>query len=317
MSQSTIVFGDRQKPVAEYFARNFGKGGLNLEISRECQMYRYGFPEWETDPVAAFNYFNTALQQMHAIDHALEAAGRRLEDLDSMLDFAAGFGRLTRFLIERLPAERVWVSDIQPSSMDFQRKTFGVHAITSAIEPDQFQPGRKFRFIFVASLFSHLPRERFDQWLRRLWELLEPDGVLAFSVLDRSTSWMRLPYTADGFTYHPEISEIEMLPGNEYGSSIVTEHFVAEAIERATGGKGRFQLIPRGLWHQDLYLVRRGEEWGRLGWGIMDSYFPISVANNHVFGSVYGTLDREVVRTIEVLLNGKVARHRFVKHLGG
>ena len=307
-NKSTLKLHERQKCVGNYFSRNFGtkNGKLNLDIAEECQMFRYGYPKWKTDPAVVFDYLNTANQQVYSIDKTLEATGKKLENLDSFLDFAAGFGRLTRFLIQRLPPEKVWVSDIQPSAMKFQSKTFGVHTCLSALEPNDFQPGRKFEFIFVASLFSHLPRNRFDQWLKRLWELLTPDGVLAFSVLDRGTALMRLPYNEEGFTYHPEVSEIEMLPGSEYGSTIVTERFVAESLARATDGKAQFQLIPRGMWHQDLYIVRAGDPMPNPNWGIMDSYFPLVIARQHVFGTLYGTFNREMIRSIELLIRDEV-----------
>ncbi len=318
MTPTSIPFSPAQQKVVDYFQRNFATGPEPFvsAVSSGCQMYQYGFPDWQTNPLTTYVYFSAGCQMMHVAESALANVGRKLEDCRAILDFAAGFGRMTRFMTNRIPASKVWVSDIQPESMAYQKATFGVEAIVSSTEPADFQPGRKFDLIFVASLFTHLPEHRFHQWLRRLWELLEPDGVLAFSVLDRSTANHRLEYRAGGFSYNPDVSEIGSIPNEEYGSTIVTERFVAEAIEAATRRPlpsrwwhrrrtGRWELIPRGLWHQDVYLLTR-KQLDPPRWGLMDSYSPFTANGDRVTGSVYNTFGRAPVRKVEVLSKGEV-----------
>ncbi|MGO9954693.1 MAG: hypothetical protein ACLP50_01710 [Solirubrobacteraceae bacterium] len=43
---------------------------------------------------------------------------------------------------------------------------------------------RRFDLVFVASPFTYLPDRAFGAWLSKLWELVAPGGVLAFSVHD-------------------------------------------------------------------------------------------------------------------------------------
>ena len=56
---------------------------------------------------------------------------------------------------------RIWASDLQTDAVDFVRDTFGVQALASHADPARFAPERRFDFIWVASLFSHLPESLF------------------------------------------------------------------------------------------------------------------------------------------------------------
>ena len=95
----------------------------------------------------------------------------------SVLEFASGYGRMTRHI--DLPD--FMVADIHEDAVDFLRGKMGVHAIQSATNPNDFDPGRTFDFIFALSLFSHLPDDAFGPWLHRLFSLLNPGGHLMFT----------------------------------------------------------------------------------------------------------------------------------------
>jgi len=72
----------------------------------------------------------------------------------------------------------------QVSVLEFACERFCTTGHASPDMPAQFQPGRSFQFIWVASLFSHLPEALFDAWLARRVDCLGSDGVLCFSVHD-------------------------------------------------------------------------------------------------------------------------------------
>jgi SAM-dependent methyltransferase len=101
-----------------------------------------------------------------------------------VLDFASGYGRVTRFLLDAVPAERLWVSDILAEAVAAQRASFGVHGFVSTLRPEDLAAPRAFDAITVTSLFTHLPEERFHAWLAALWRLVRPGGVLLFSTHD-------------------------------------------------------------------------------------------------------------------------------------
>jgi SAM-dependent methyltransferase len=172
------------------------------------------------------------------------------------LDFAAGFGRATRFLARRLPPETLFASDLAPEAAAFHREALGVAPLPSARDPRDFEAGRRFSAILAASLFSHLPPRAFDAWLARLFALLEPGGVLLMSTHgpelldDPAADW------SGGCVFRPE-SETRRLAPEDYGTSWVTEEFVRASAARA--GAGAVRAFPRGLCaHQDLYAILRG-----------------------------------------------------------
>jgi SAM-dependent methyltransferase len=171
-----------------------------------------------------------------------------------ILDFASGFGRVTRHIVADVAPEHVWVSDIYADGVAFQKRSLGVRGIVSTTEPERFPCDLTFDAILVSSLFTHLREDRFVSWLRRLGSLVAPGGLLLFSVHDMSLRRGEDESSSAGIVFQ-EISESGSLETQEYGTSWVTEPFVRSAIERAIGPCPVLR-IPRGLASfQDLYVV--------------------------------------------------------------
>ena len=208
------------------------------------------------DANASFSqYFNVALQQHDAAQQVLRALFPGKSQDVSVLDFACGYGRLLRFLSLGLPRVNLHGAEVQPDALAFVCERFGARGHASPGTPQQFQPGRHFQFIWVASLFSHLPRALFDAWLARLVDCLAPDGVLCFSVHDQCLVPPGHAFPDDGFLFWPQ-SENEGLDTASYGTTYVNQAHVAGAIARACGPGHPYFRVPRGLAHeQDLYVV--------------------------------------------------------------
>ena len=77
-----------------------------------------------------------------------------------------------------------------------------------------------FDLIYVGSLYSHLPRERFEAYLRRMFDALAPQGLLIFTTHGDAVE-PGIPKEPGGFTFVPS-SESERLDTQEYGSSFVS-----------------------------------------------------------------------------------------------
>ncbi len=196
-----------------------------------------------------------------------------------LLDFAAGFGRATRYLAVDHDPSRVWASDVLPPAVPFLRRTFGVHAFAASSRPEELVCDQRFDAIVAASLFSHLPRATFVPWLRRLYGLLAPGGVVILSVHDQQ-AWPG-PLDAAGHAFL-EVSEIDELPTAEYGMSRVSEAFMARSIAEVSGGEASYRRLPRGLWsYQDVYLVTPDR-------GAADAGpFPSGEPLGHLYGARY------------------------------
>jgi hypothetical protein len=167
-----------------------------------------------------------------------------------MLDFASGYGRLTRFLVHERIADEVTVADILEGGMQFQAEQFGVKTILSTTLPQDLIVDDRYDLIFVASLFTHLPASTFTPWLRRLAEMLTDDGLLIFSVHDETLA----PEKFEGIHF-VSTSESRVLDLADYGSTWVTEDYVREQVA-SIGANFACVRLHRALadW-QDVYVI--------------------------------------------------------------
>jgi SAM-dependent methyltransferase len=211
---------------------------------------------------ALVDYFRTGLAAARAIETLVQWWFGAARPGIRMLDFASGYGRITRFLVQRQAADRLWVADLVADAVEFQRRCFGVGGLVSTADPMELPCDESFDCIVVSSLFSHLPPASFAAWLRRLAALLRPGGLLLFSVHDVSLRPLfgKPPLDAEalarsGGIHYESDSEIPGLQG--YGSTWVDETFVHRAVAEASGGAGCVRL-PRALssFH-DYYAVGR------------------------------------------------------------
>lgn len=227
--------------------------GLNLNVDRRDEMFGFFHGlDGDRDRALAL-YFHSGLRIWETFRAILAwrfgtGLGGRL------LDFASGYGRVTRFAVQEIPAERVWVSDIYREGVAFQAEQYGVHGLVSTADPADFVCEERFATILVSSLFTHLPEATFRSWLRRLWELRAPGGMLVFSVHAPDLLPPGTEMPESGLLFQ-EVSESGSLAKAQYGSCWVTEEFVRGALAEIAPGASA-DRIPRGLVSfQDLWVV--------------------------------------------------------------
>ena len=221
---------------------------LNRAIDERDDMLDFAIQLFEHDRDRALtSYFQNAIEQFRLVRHIASWRGH----IGKMLDFASGYGRLTRLLVHEHLADEVTVSDILEGGMEFQAEQFGVRTILSTTNPENFAAPEKYDLIFVASLFTHLPASTFTAWLRRLAELLTPAGLLVFTVHDESLA----PEAFDDGIRFESRSESRVLDVNDYGSTWVTEAYVREQVAAIDPAFACIRM-PRALaeW-QDVYVI--------------------------------------------------------------
>lgn len=244
--------------------QGFAPGDIPLEIDARDEMLEFLVSSFEGDRERGlFAYFRSGLSIADAMSQILLWRFGGFERIGRLLDFASGYGRVTRFLLRHFPresmAERFWVSDIYADAVRFQEERFGVQGAVSTILPEDFACAERFDAILVTSLFTHLPEERFVGWLRRLLGLLRPGGVLVFSVHDEVVRDLSVPMPEGGLLFQ-ELSESNTLDTGDYGSTWVTEGFVRSALAKAAEGPVSLWRAPLGLCNfQDLYVAVREE----------------------------------------------------------
>ncbi|MFT5284232.1 MAG: 2-polyprenyl-3-methyl-5-hydroxy-6-metoxy-1,4-benzoquinol methylase [Planctomycetota bacterium] len=215
-------------------------------------------------------YARSGYEGFEVLRHVLRTAGKQLSSSSSLLDFAGGYGRILRYMPALLPVENIWCSDVLRPAVAFAQDTFGVNAFDSQTAPEDLVLPRKFDVIWVASLFSHLPRSSFAKFLARLYEALEPDGLLVFSTHTPEV----LPEAerdASGFTFVCA-SESHVLDLGDYGSTFVDSTLVREICTEV--GVANTYALERELWNiQDVYVVSPSAQPG------LDNWSPAPIAN--------------------------------------
>jgi len=203
---------------------------------------------------ARVQYYRDGQEVVRSLRHMLACAGRTLGDASRVLEMACGFGRVTRHLVQEVAPERITAAEILEPAIGFMSETFGVDARLSATDPIDFDAGSDFDLIFVSSLFSHLPRERFVEWLRTLYGALSPTGLLVFSTHGARVI-PSISKSSDGFTFVPR-SESRGLDTAEYGSTFVRPDVVRALADEA--GVTNLVGVDRELWKlQDVFVGSR------------------------------------------------------------
>jgi SAM-dependent methyltransferase len=253
---ATVHGNERPDPavVAYLKASGVDPAGVDLTVDGEDEMLNWAL--WAHQgcrQLALVNYFRCGLTAWRLLRDVL---AWRFADCDDarILDFAAGYGRMTRFVVAERPAGSVSAAEIDPAAVEFQRRRFGVPAYPSGYRPEELAIGDRFDCVFAGSLFSHLPAPLFAAWLARLLARVAPGGVLVFSVHGEERMLPGRAMPAAGL-YFEATSETATLDGAQYGTSWVREDFVAAAVSRAAPALA-YRRLPRALWHsQDVYVV--------------------------------------------------------------
>ena len=180
------------------------------------------------------------------------------DQVGSYWDFAAGHGRLTRWLLAERAGNRIWVSDVKPDAVRFHSSSSSASAgFVSVARPtaDLRAP------LLVRLRHRHVPvfapaRADVRASARPAPVARQPRGSLAFTTHPRGDN-------PDDFTFVPASEETMLangvrhtLPVDDYGTTYVAEPYVAGAL--ASLGVTRYEFRPLGLCGcQDLYLVTR------------------------------------------------------------
>jgi SAM-dependent methyltransferase len=250
MSAGSLVYSQEQ-PNALLLALSDGTpicDGVDLGVHEEDEMWRLFYYRGSQDlDQSLVMYFHSGWKVWSTYRQILAWRFGEPGRAGKILDFASGYGRVTRFIVRDIPPERVWISDIYARGVEFQCRRFGVHGIVSTADPADFRCDERFDAILVSSLFSHLPAASFLAWLRRLWSLLAPGGVLVFSVHDEVLLPAGHPgkgeLAARGLYFEQE-SESGSLAKAQYGTAWVTEGYVRDVLAQVAQVAQVAQIAP-------------------------------------------------------------------------
>jgi len=100
------------------------------------------------------HYFKVGLSAIHCIDEVMELTGSK--DVETILDFPCGSGRVMRFLQQRFPEAKITACELTKGPVQFCVRTFGAEPAYSSLNLDEVSLGQQFDLIWCGSLATHL-----------------------------------------------------------------------------------------------------------------------------------------------------------------
>lgn len=205
---------------------------VSPELHEHDQLMGYFINNARMDPIDAVkSYFAGGSSDARSI----VALADRLGVSKQMLEFASGYGRVTRHLPPMLGGRPFLASDIHDNACEFISDKLGVNAVVSTTQASDLKIADKQEFIFVLSFFSHLPEASFGPWIKALYDMLSPGGYLMFTThgdyaLNHNPEWFGIGFDrAKGFGFRPDSDQAD-LDNKQYGTAVVSNAFVEKTF---------------------------------------------------------------------------------------
>jgi SAM-dependent methyltransferase len=233
---------------------------INHDISPTDVMHVAG----QTD-----HYYSTGKSALTNIYMALDQAGNVAPQ--KILDFGAGAGRVTRWLVAAFPEAEIHACDVRDEDMAFCREALGVEARPISPDVGLLKFTGRYDLIWVGSVITHLSAADARRLVNKLFDQLEPNGVLAVSfhgryaiglrdagkaiyIHDEAWQTIREDYFAAGYGY----ADYQGTPG--YGISVTRLAWVIELV--AGISHCRLVQLTERSWdnHHDVVAIQRIED---------------------------------------------------------
>lgn len=258
-AKKAIDISEDMKSAATTQAAHYGVS----PALHECdQLLGYFVHQAKMSEVAAVQaYIDGGFNDASKVTRLLEKLGLSNKPA-KVLEFAAGFGRVTRHLKALSPRTNLVASDIHLEARDFKQNELGVVARPSALDPRKLDVGSDFNLIFVLSLFSHLPHKSFAGWLKALYDALAPGGFLMFTTHGECAietypeHFGAFKFEQPGYAYRGDSDQPD-IESSEYGTTIALPEYVVKMI--ATLPDAKLVSFAAKDWFgiQDEWVIRK------------------------------------------------------------
>lgn len=183
----------------------------------------------------------------------------KIVDPMTILDFASGYGCVTRHFKNVIPQGRLVAIDIHDKAMYFNTAHLGVQAVVSDVNPARVNPFFQFDFVFALSFFSHMPKERIGPWLGKLVQFVKTGGLLMFTTHGTTTHRDHLAHMKvdhDGYAFEKTFEQAD-LSLDDYGNAVTYPLLILRELNRLRDIE--LVMFRAAAWstHQDLYVVRK------------------------------------------------------------
>jgi SAM-dependent methyltransferase len=191
-----------------------------------------------------------------AIRTILDAAGLRIEEFGSILDFGCGSGRVIRRWAG-LEGVEVFGSDYNADAISWCVDNLPFARFEpNNLEPPTSFPSQRFGFVYALSVFTHLPERLQRPWIEELRRVLRPGGHLLITVAGES---FRHHLSARDATRFGDGELVVHFPRSAGMNMCAVYHPPGYVRALLSGGFELVHSIPAGNgapYPQDMYLAR-------------------------------------------------------------
>lgn len=214
------------------------------------------------------HYVEDAQSAIANIEESLHVVGRTFRDVASCLDLPCGYGRVTRFLCEKVASIHITACDIDPQAIRFCAREFQVKALLSRRDIRAVPFPDRYDLIFVGSLLTHLPEVDCLHTLDALVDVLAPGGVLVFSTQGESClrhlEWYGAEFVAAAERFRRDVAHrgvcfVPYRRRKDYGITIHAQRYIEGVMAQRYRGTLRFGRFKERGWdgHQDVWSYCR------------------------------------------------------------
>jgi SAM-dependent methyltransferase len=128
-------------------------------------------------------FLRSGRNQADLIRDLLRESGTPVDELDALLDWGCGCGRVLRYWSD-LERTRVFGCDIDPRMIDWCAQNLPFAEVTvTELKPPLPYPDSTFDLVYAFSVFTHLSADLQHAWMAECLRVLRPGGYLLMSTL--------------------------------------------------------------------------------------------------------------------------------------
>ncbi|HET8862789.1 MAG TPA: class I SAM-dependent methyltransferase [Solirubrobacterales bacterium] len=205
----------------------------------------------------AEHFVRIGAQMSATIRGAAAAAGSPMEQMDAILDFGCGCGRVVRHWAD-LDRPRVHGCDYNPELVDWCAANLSfVEAARNDLAPPAPYAGGSFDLIYALSVFSHLGEPLQEDWVAEFRRLLRPGGLLVLSVLGEKATHRLTAEERERFGRGELVVERPRMEGHNACTAYHPRPYVTDSLLADFADVTVFDLgSPELPVMQDAYIAR-------------------------------------------------------------
>ena len=126
------------------------------------------------------NYYFHGKSAGNLVDGALQLLYREKSDIETILDFPCGHGRVLRALRSSFPESRICACDLDRKGVDFCASTFNAQGVYSNPELE-VNFDELFDLIWCGSLLTHIDKDDWERFIQFFSRNMKDGGILIFT----------------------------------------------------------------------------------------------------------------------------------------